>query len=118
MPAAVGATVSTRSPGPWTTSHGDLHFGNVCGPNLIALDWEGWAPAGYDAAMLHTYSLLVPDVAAAVRHHLAHQMDTPSGRFAELAVITQLLQTNARGDNLDLACPMRHRLHEISGERG
>jgi hypothetical protein len=32
------------------------------------LDWEGWGqgatgPAGLDAAMLHAYSLLVPEIA-------------------------------------------------------
>ncbi|WP_042424545.1 hypothetical protein [Streptacidiphilus anmyonensis] len=96
----------------WAAAHGDLHWANLTAPGLHILDWEGWgmAPAGYDAAMLHTYSLLVPDVAADVRHHLSDQLDTPSGRFAELAVITQLLQTNRRGDNLDLAEPLRARL--------
>jgi hypothetical protein len=99
----------------WTTAHGDLHWANLTAPELTVLDWEGWglAPAGYDAAMLHTYSLLVPEVAADVQHHLSHQLDTPSGRFAELAVITQLLQTTGRGDNLELAEPLRTRLQEL-----
>jgi hypothetical protein len=99
----------------WAAAHGDLHWANLTAPSLQVLDWEGWglAPVGYDAAMLHTYSLLVPEVAEAVRHHLSDQLDTPSGRFAELAVITQLLQTNSRGDNLDLAEPLRRRLQKL-----
>ncbi|WP_037602352.1 hypothetical protein [Streptacidiphilus rugosus] len=111
MPEYLGFTPSQDGV-VWATAHGDLHWANLTAPGLHVLDWEGWglAPAGYDAAMLHSYSLLVPDVAAAVRHHLSDQLNTPSGRFAELAVITQLLQTNSRGDNLDLAEPLRARL--------
>lgn len=38
----------------WTTSHGDLHWGNVTGPPLVILDWADWglAPRGNDAACL------------------------------------------------------------------
>ncbi|MGW4804768.1 hypothetical protein [Kitasatospora sp. NPDC004272] len=115
MPQYLGVAVDTRV-STWTTAHGDLHWADLTSPTLAVLDWEGWgvAPAGYDAAVLHSYSLLVPETAAEVRRRLGHVLDTPAGRFAELVVITELLQTTARGDNLDLAGPLRGRLSEIT----
>ncbi|WP_256178263.1 hypothetical protein [Kitasatospora aureofaciens] len=111
MPQYLGIPIETKVPA-WTTAHGDLHWANLTGPTLTVLDWEGWgvAPAGYDAALLHAYSLLVPDTATEVRRWLGHILDTSSGRFAELVVITELLQTVARGDNLELEGPLRARL--------
>ena len=43
----------------WTTTHSDLHWGNVTGPELCVLDWESWgrAPAGYDTSILLCASL-------------------------------------------------------------
>ncbi|MFJ9949112.1 hypothetical protein [Kitasatospora sp. NPDC091207] len=118
MPHYLGVPVDTIAPA-WTTAHGDLHWANLTGPTLALLDWEGWgiAPAGYDAALLHAYSLLVPRTAAAVRNRLAHILGTPSGRFAELVVITELLQTTTRGDNLDLEVPLRERLAGLLEEQ-
>ncbi|GAA2111930.1 hypothetical protein GCM10009759_54290 [Kitasatospora saccharophila] len=115
MPQYLGVPIDTRVPA-WTTAHGDLHWANLTSPTLAVLDWEGWgvAPAGYDAAVLHSYSLLVLETAAEVRRRLGRVLDTPAGRFAELVVITELLQTTARGDNLDLAGPLRGRLSEIT----
>ncbi|WP_327065467.1 hypothetical protein [Kitasatospora sp. NBC_01302] len=115
MPEFLGTPVDTKVPA-WTTAHGDLHWANLTGPTLTILDWEGWgtAPAGYDAALLHSYSLLVPDTATEVRQRLGHILDTPVGRFAELVVITELLQTVSRGDNLDLNGPLRARLSELT----
>ncbi|MFF2045884.1 hypothetical protein ACFVVX_36235 [Kitasatospora sp. NPDC058170] len=57
----------------------------------------------------------MPDTAAEVRHRLARILDTPAGQFAELVVITELLQTTTRGDNLDLEGPLRRRLSAITG---
>ncbi|WP_033213562.1 hypothetical protein [Kitasatospora phosalacinea] len=118
MPEFLGIPVDTTVPA-WATAHGDLHWANLTSPTLTVLDWEGWgiAPAGYDAALLHTYSLLVPETAAQVRRRLDHLLDTPAGRFAELVVITELLQTTARGDNLDLEDALRDRLSKIAGAR-
>ncbi len=100
----------------WTAAHGDLHWANLTGPGFAALDFEGWglAPAGYDAAVLHTYSLLVPAVADRVRSELADLLDTAQGRVAELVVLTEILQTNTRGDNLDLEAPARARLTALA----
>ncbi|MBT2401707.1 hypothetical protein [Streptomyces sp. ISL-100] len=110
MPQYLGEAVDTKVPA-WSTAHGDLHWADLTGPTLTILDWEGWgvAPAGYDAAMLHAFSLLVPEVSALVRLHLNHILDTPAGRFSELVVITELLQTISRGDSLDLEVPLRQR---------
>jgi hypothetical protein len=116
MPQFLGQEIDTTVPA-WSTAHGDLHWANLTCPTLTILDWEGCgiAPVGFDAAMLHSYSLLVPDVSKQVWQHLAHALDSSAGRCAELVVITQLLQTNSRGDNLDLAIPLRQRAAELLG---
>jgi hypothetical protein len=110
MPKFLGTRIDARTPA-WATAHGDLHWANLCGPQLQIFDWEGWglAPAGYDAAMLHSCTLLVPGVAERVRSELADMLDTPTGRFAELVAITELLHGTTRGANLPLAEPLRHR---------
>lgn len=110
MPKFLGTSLDTRAPA-WSTAHGDLHWANLCAPRLTMFDWEGWglAPTGYDAALLHSYSLLVPRVAVRVRGEFAEVLNTPVGRYAELVAITELLHTVARGDNLPLAEPLRQR---------
>ncbi|MFG2916394.1 hypothetical protein ACGF0D_26320 [Kitasatospora sp. NPDC048298] len=115
MPQYLGIPIDTKAPA-WTTAHGDLHWANLTGPTLTVLDWEGWgaAPAGYDAALLHAYSLLVPDTADEIRRRLGHILDTPAGRFAELVVITELLQTVTRGDNLELEGVLRAQLVRLA----
>ncbi|PJF01621.1 hypothetical protein CUT44_02555 [Streptomyces carminius] len=118
MPRFLGAPVDTRVLS-WSTAHGDLHWANLCAPRLAVLDWEGWgmAPTGYDAATLYIYSLLVPEVAASVRSEFADTLDTPTGRFAELAVITELLESTTYGDNLLLDRPLRNRAAHLLGCR-
>ncbi|WP_055522815.1 hypothetical protein [Streptomyces graminilatus] len=110
MPKFLGTPIDTRAPD-WATAHGDLHWANVCAPQLTIFDWEGWglAPTGYDAAMLHSYSLLTPSIAARVRAEFADVLDTPAGHFAELVTITELLHGVERGGNLPLAEPLRQR---------
>lgn len=117
MPHYLGTPAPARTTILWTTAHGDFHYANLCRPDLHILDWEGWgtAPVGYDAATLHSYSLLVPTVAARVRAELAHLLNTDTGRIAELAVITELLHTTTHGDNTDLAEPLRQRAAELLG---
>ncbi|MFD7865094.1 hypothetical protein [Streptomyces sp. NPDC059783] len=89
----------------WTTGHGDLHFANLTGPPLVICDWEGWGriPVGFDAGLLHAYSLLRAGTAARIRRELAHVLDTPTGRAGELVALAQLLQVTARGGHPDLA---------------
>lgn len=92
-------------------AHGDLHWGNLTAPVLWLLDWEhwGWAPRGYDAAVLYCASILQPEIATQVHHHFADQLDTYSGRIAQLAAITKLLCRVEDGDHLDIANPLhRH----------
>lgn len=117
MPRLLGTPIDTTAPRPWTTAHGDFHFANISAPTLCLVDFEGWglAPAGYDAATLHSYSLLVPPVAARIRTELVEMLDTPAGRFAELVAITELLQAATRGDHLALAEPLRWRASLILG---
>jgi hypothetical protein len=119
MPRSLGAPIDSSAPAPWATAHGDFHYANLCGPDLCLLDWEGWgtAPRGYDAAMLHSYSLLVPDAAERIRYELGHILDTPDGHFAELAVISELLYSTARGVNTALAHPLRQRATSLLGRR-
>ncbi|WP_216207461.1 protein kinase family protein [Amycolatopsis aidingensis] len=96
----------------WSCAHGDLHWSNLTAPTLWILDWEhwGWAPRGYDAAVLYCASTLAPDLAAQVHQHFADQLDTYSGRVAQLAAITKLLCRVEDGDHLDLAKP----LHQLA----
>ncbi|MFF6789536.1 hypothetical protein ACFY9C_10700 [Streptomyces filamentosus] len=83
---------------PWSTAHGDLHWANLTGPELLILDWEGWgrAPYGFDAALLHIYALRAPETANHVRKTLAHFLDDPAVRVAELTVCAQVLQAADR----------------------
>lgn len=106
MPQILGTPIRTTVPS-WTTAHGDLHWANLYAPELRIIDWEGWglAPTGYDAAMLHTHSLLMPDTAARIRKELPI-LNTPAGRFAQLITITELLDT-AHGAIPSLAEPLR-----------
>jgi hypothetical protein len=92
----------------WSCAHGDLHWGNLTAPTLWMLDWEhwGWAPRGYDAAVLYCASILLPDLAGQVHQQFADQLDTYSGHIAQLAAITKLLCRVEDGDHLDLARPL------------
>lgn len=112
--AFLGGPVPTTPPS-WSTAHGDLHWANLVGPELGILDWEGWgtAPAGYDAALLHAYSLGMPERAERVRQELSPLLDSEDGRFAELVVITELLQSAERGDNVELVPALRQRAKEV-----
>lgn len=115
MPHYLGASFGDYSGLPWTTAHGDFHFANLCAPRLHVLDWEGWglAPPGYDAAMLHSYSLLVPETAAQIHQELSHLLNGPHGRFAERVVITELLHGVTQGANQILTEPLRLRVASI-----
>jgi hypothetical protein len=115
MPHYLGIAAHDHFTSRWTTAHGDFHYANLCGADLLILDWDGWglAPAGYDAAMLHSYSLGAPDAAAHVRRELGHLLHSPAGRSAELVVITELLHAIDQGANLALSAPLRRRAAEI-----
>ncbi|MBL0886904.1 phosphotransferase [Myceligenerans indicum] len=80
-------------PHPWMTCHGDLHWANLAGPDLVVFDWEGWGsgPLGYDAATLLVHSLLAPDLAAEVRSRFADVLDGEHGRYAQQVVVAEQL---------------------------
>jgi hypothetical protein len=117
MPRLLGAPIDTTAPAPWTTAHGDFHFANITAPAFHVLDFEGWglAPAGYDAATLHTFSLLVPAVTERVRRELGPLLDSPAGQYAELAVITERLHALAHSEPSALDEPLRLRAVQILG---
>lgn len=119
MPQFLGAPIDTTAPSSWSTAHGDFHWANLCAPELCVLDWEGWglAPRGYDAAVLHIHSLMVPAAAARIRGELAYVLNTSAGRYAELVVITQLLHSITRGYNVELAEPLLGRAEHLLGRR-
>lgn len=113
MPRMLGEPIATTSPTPWVTAHGDLHWANLCGPTLCILDWEGWglAPTGYDAATLHCHSLLIPTIAAQVRAYFADILSTETGRYAELVIIAEQLDSAG----LDHSEPLRARAAHLLG---
>jgi hypothetical protein len=117
MPRYLGAPIDTLAPTSWATAHGELHYANLCAPDLSLLDWEGWgtAPRGYDVAMLHSYSLLVPEAAERVRRELGYILNTPDGRFAELVVISELLYAADRVSHSELIEPLRQRAAHLLG---
>jgi hypothetical protein len=92
-----------------TTAHRDLHWANLMAPELCIVDWELWGPAeaGLDAATLYCHSLLVPPVAAKVHEVFADTLESPSGRLAQLSVITHLLRRADGGDYPDLVPPLK-----------
>lgn len=95
---------------PWATCHGDLHWANLTGGDLVLFDWEGWGsgPVGYDAATLLVHSLLVPDLAAQVRARFADVLDGEHGRYAQQVVVAE--QVCRRGDTPN--DPLLPALHE------
>lgn len=84
----------------WESAHGDLHWGNLASGPLQIIDWEGWgpAPAGYDAAVLHTYALPVPEIARRVRTEFADQLAGSTGRLAQLVIAAEVIQAAERDD--------------------
>ncbi|MEU4490190.1 hypothetical protein AB0H94_35865 [Streptomyces purpurascens] len=110
IPEFLGIPAPTAT---WSTAHGDVHWANLTAP-LQILDWEAWgsAPVGFDAAMLYAYTLLQPDTLARVRAAFPI-LGSPAGLAAEATVCAQLLQTVARGDNLNLEAPLRHWAEEL-----
>ncbi|WP_211275029.1 hypothetical protein [Streptomyces katrae] len=114
VPQYTGHTVGEIQ---WSTAHGDFHWANLAGPELLILDWEGWgtAPYGFDAALLYLYALQAPDTATRVRQALAHILDDPAVRVAELTVCAQVLQAADRTPfYAALADPVRRHLGQVT----
>lgn len=115
LPAYLEAPNLPTVPARWATAHGDCHWANLTTTGPVLLDWEGWgrAPFGYDAALLATHSMFAPETEARARTEFAATLDTPEGRFAELTVLAELIQTTTRGDNLDAADELRDRARRL-----
>ncbi len=105
----------------WETAHGDLHWGNLLGPQLGIVDWEHWgrAPLGTDAATLYCYSLLAPTTARTVHRVFTDVLDTPAGRTAQLYAVARLLHRARRGEHPDLGEPLTAHAEAllVSGEQ-
>lgn len=91
-PGLVDATVDE-----WAVAHADLAWANLTAPACYFLDWEDWglAPRGYDAACLWRESLAVPALAQRVRHERQAELDSRSGRLAQLYVCAVVLNAGA-----------------------
>ncbi|OLT11062.1 hypothetical protein BJF78_27785 [Pseudonocardia sp. CNS-139] len=78
----------------WTTSHGDLHWGNLTAPRPVLLDWADWglAPRGNDAAGLWATALAFPAVADRVLTEFHDDLESRSGRIARLWVVSNILR--------------------------
>lgn len=99
----------------WACAHGDLHWSNLAGPNLVLLDWEHWgmAPRGYDAATLLCFSLINPSAANQVHAEFAKQLDSRDGRISQLTVIARLLLRAEAGEFPELVLPLHQRAQEV-----
>lgn len=96
FPGAVDTTITE-----WTTSHGDLHWGNITAPTLCLLDWGDWglAPRGNDAACLWASALGFPDVAARVQAEFHDDLESRAGRIAQLWVCSNIIRMSPRRDD-------------------
>jgi hypothetical protein len=102
-------------PTEWETTHGDLHWSNVIGPECGILDWELWGPGpvGADPATLYLFGLLVPAVAGRVAEVFADVLDCPAGRVAQICVASRILFRASEGENPDLADAVRKHVQPL-----
>ncbi|MGH3865476.1 MAG: hypothetical protein ACRDQ4_04915 [Pseudonocardiaceae bacterium] len=79
----------------WVTAHADLHWGNLTAPDCYLLDW-GAAPRGRDAVTLWGVSLQVPELAARVQREFQTDLQTRSGKLAQLLFCSNVIRVNAK----------------------
>ncbi len=94
----------------WVTAHADLHWGNLTAPDCCRLDWEDWgaAPRGRDAVSLWGVSLCVPALAARVQREFQTDLQTRSGKLAQLLFCANVIRVNAkRADPSPLVQPAK-----------
>lgn len=93
FPGEVDTTVDE-----WATAHADLHWGNLTAPDCYLLDWQDWgaAPRGRDAVSLWGASLLVPALAGRVEHEFQADLQTRSGKLAQLLFCSNVIRVNAK----------------------
>lgn len=88
FPGQVDTTVDE-----WAAAHADLAWANLTAPACYLLDWEDWgmAPRGYDAACLWRESLAVPALAERVARERRAELDSRSGKLAQLYACAVIL---------------------------
>jgi len=103
------AAAEAFRPAEFETTHGDLHWSNVVGPEFGILDWELWGPgpAGVDAATLYLFSLLMPETSKRVHQTFGDVLDSSAGQAAQVSVASRILARADEGENLDLADAVR-----------
>lgn len=102
----------------WVTAHADLHWGNLT-VDCHLLDWEDWgmAPRGLDAAYLWGSSLPYPALAARVQREFAADMQTRSGKLAQLLQCANIIRIAAkRGTTTPLLEPAKEAANLLLAE--
>lgn len=115
--ASIAGDRFAQAPIVWAPAHGDFHWANLLAPRLTILDWEAYslAPAGYDAAMLLTYSLAAPDTAAHVREVFADVLAGEAGLLAQVFAAVEVGSAVQDGFHPHLSGPLRaHVRHLLS----
>ncbi|GAB3508226.1 hypothetical protein [Amycolatopsis cihanbeyliensis] len=81
----------------WATAHTDVHWDSLSIEGHI-LDWEDWgaAPRGHDGATLWQSALPDPQLAARVQHEFAADLETRSGKLAQLLQCANAIRAAAR----------------------
>lgn len=77
----------------WVPAHADLAWTNLTEPDCFLLDWEDWgiAPRGLDAASLRGESLALPALADRVYRERREDLESRSGRIAQLFYCSKLI---------------------------
>src|SRR6266498_909126 len=86
----------------WCSAHADLARSNVTAPACVILDWEDWgrAPRGYDAATLRGESLALPRLADRVYRERRTDLDSRSGKLAQLYQCSKYIVVGKNADPL------------------
>lgn len=86
----------------WTAAHADLHWGNLTAPDCFLLDWEDWgmAPRALDAATLWGVSLGVPSLVVRIEQEFSADLNTRSGKLAQLLFCANSTRAFARHGRL------------------
>jgi hypothetical protein len=86
----------------WTAAHADLASANLTAPSCYLLDWEDWglAPRGYDASTLWGASLAVPALAKRVYQERRSDLDSRSGRLAQLYYCAEVIAVDEQYGSL------------------
>ncbi|GAB3000612.1 MULTISPECIES: hypothetical protein [Amycolatopsis] len=91
----------------WATAHTDVHWANLS-TDAHLIDWEDWglAPRGHDAACLWQSALPDPAVAARVQREFADDLETRSGKLAQLLQCANAIRVaRRRGTPTPLSVP-------------